>query len=48
MRKLEKHMRKKDVVYEKLGAGQSAAVRFKESDLTDFKLRYTVAARKSR
>lgn len=48
VRKLEKHMRKKDVVYEKLGAGQSAAVRFKESDLTDFKRSYTVAARKSR
>ncbi len=47
VRKLEKHMRKKDVVYAKLGAGKSATVRFNQADLIAFKTKHTVAARKS-
>lgn len=47
VRKLEKHMQKRDIVYEKLGAGKSARVMFNQSDLIAFKAKHTVAARRS-
>lgn len=46
LRKLEKHMERRDLTYEKFGAGHSATVRFNQSDLVAFKLKRTVTTRK--
>lgn len=45
VRKLEKHMHRREVAYQKFGTGQAATVRFRKSDLVLFMNRRTVVAR---
>jgi hypothetical protein len=45
VRKLEKHMRRREIGYEKYGAGQSAPVRFSQAHLAAFRNRSNVAPR---
>ena len=45
MRKLQRHMRKRQIQFEKYGAGQTASVRFRRAELDRFRASREVVAR---